>query len=341
MAVYRRVLATTITRRAGATTTSRRAVLAGVLAAPAVVAQGQGQGAWPSRPVRFIVPYPPGGPTDIMGRVVATQLSRDLPFPVVVENKAGAGGSIGSAEVARAAADGTAFLVDASAHVIVPHMMRLPYDAVADFSAVTNIALVPLMLVVTPGLPVHSVAELVAYAKAHPGRLSYASSSNGGAPHLAGELFKQLAGVEMQHVPYRGSGQALPDLLAGNVQVMFDSMPSSAGAVRDGKLRALAVTTEGRQPAFPELPTVAEAGVAGYEISTWYGIWAPPRTPAEIVGALQQAVAAALRQPEPAARMVALGAVPVADTPAHFGRFVETEYARWGQLVASANIRAD
>jgi tripartite-type tricarboxylate transporter receptor subunit TctC len=327
----------------------RRAVLAGVLAAPALWTGARAQGPWPSRdlvpwpsrPTRFIVPYPPGGPTDIMGRVVATQLSRDLPHPVVVENKAGAAGSIGSAEVARASPDGTTFLVNASAHVIVPHMMRLPYDAVADFAPVTNIAMVPLMLVVTPGLPVHSVAELVAYAKANPGRLSYASSSNGGAPHLAGELFKQLAGVEMQHVPYRGSGQALPDLLAGNVQVMFDSMPSSAGAVRDGKLRALAVTTEGRQPAFPELPTVAEAGVAGYEISTWYGIWAPPRTPAGIVGALQQAVAHALRQPEPQARMAALGAVPVADTPAHYARFVETEYARWGQLVTSANIRAD
>ncbi len=327
--------------RLSAARPGRRAVLAGVLGVPALWTRAKAQGAWPSRPVRFIVPYPPGGPTDIMGRVVATQLARDLPYPVVVENKAGAAGSIGSAEVARAAPDGTTFLVNASAHVIVPHMMRLPYDAVADFTPVTNIALVPLMLVVTPGLPVHSVAELVAYAKANPGRLSYASSSNGGAPHLAGELFKQLAGVEMQHVPYRGSGQALPDLLAGNVQVMFDSMPSSAGAVRDGKLRALAVTTEGRQPAFPDLPTVAEAGVAGYEISTWYGIWAPPRCPAEITGAVQQAVARALRQPEPMARMAALGAVPVADTPAHYAGFVATEFARWGQLVTTANIRAD
>jgi tripartite-type tricarboxylate transporter receptor subunit TctC len=316
---------------------SRRAALAGLLAAPAVRAES----AWPNRPLRFVVPYPPGGPTDIMGRVVATQLTRELPQPVVVENKAGAGGSIGSAEVARTAPDGITFLVDASAHVIVPHMMRLPYDAVADFTPVTNIALVPLMLVVTPSLPVHSVAELVAYAKAHPGRLSYASSSNGGAPHLAGELFKQLAGVDLQHVPYRGSGQALPDLLAGNVQVMFDSMPSSAGAVREGKLRALAVTTETRQPAFPDLPTVAEAGVPGYEISTWYAIWAPPKTPAGIATALQQAVAKALRAPEPQERMAALGAVPVADTPEHFGRFVVAEYERWGKLVRDANIRAD
>jgi tripartite-type tricarboxylate transporter receptor subunit TctC len=204
--------------------------------------------------VRFILPYPPGGPTDIMGRVVAQALTRDLPQPVVVENRAGAAGAIGTEAVARAAPDGATFLVNASAHVIVPHMVRVPYDALADFAPVTNIASVPLMLVVTPGLPVRSVAELVAHAKANPGRLSFASSSNGGAPHLAGELFKLMAGVDMAHVPYRGSGQAVPDLIAGNVQVMFDSMPSSAGAVREGRLRALAVTTAARQSAFPGAP---------------------------------------------------------------------------------------
>ena len=223
---------------------------------------------WPSRPIRFIVPYPPGGPTDIMARTVAQRLTQDLGQPVVVENRAGAGGAIGSEQVARAAPDGTTFLANASAHVILPHLVRLPYDALADFTPVTNIAAVPLMLVVTPSLPVRDVAGLIAYAKANPGRLSFASSSNGGAPHLAGELFKLLAGVDMTHVPYRGSGQALPDLMASNVQVMFDSMPSSAGAVREGRLRALAVTTAGRQPAFPDLPTVAEAGVPGYEIAT-------------------------------------------------------------------------
>ncbi len=223
---------------------------------------------WPSRPIRFIVPYPPGGPTDIMARTVAQRLTQDLGQPVVVENRAGAGGAIGSEQVARAAPDGTTFLANASAHVILPHLVRLPYDALADFTPVTNIAAVPLMLVVTPSLPVRDVAGLIAYAKANPGRLSFALSSNGGAPHLAGELFKLLAGVDMTHVPYRGSGQALPDLMASNVQVMFDSMPSSAGAVREGRLRALAVTTAGRQPAFPDLPTVAEAGVPGYEIAT-------------------------------------------------------------------------
>ena len=296
---------------------------------------------WPSRPVRFILPYPPGGPTDIMGCVVAQALTRDLPQPIVVENRAGAAGAIGTEAVARAAPDGTTFLVNASAHVIVPHMVRVPYDALGDFAPVTNIASVPLMLVVTPGLPVRSVAELIAHAKANPGKLSFASSSNGGAPHLAGELFKLMAGVDMAHVPYRGSGQAVPDLIAGNVQVMFDSMPSSAGAVREGRLRALAVTTVDRQSAFPDLPTVAEAGVPGYEIATWYGIWAPARTPPEIVARLHAAVAKAMRGEDAKEKMAALGAQPVADAPEDFARFVRAEYERWGRLVRDARIKAD
>jgi tripartite-type tricarboxylate transporter receptor subunit TctC len=326
-----------------ATPTRRRRFALGALLAAAAPVAGRAQPAaeWPARPVRFVVPYPPGGPTDIMGRAVAQALARDLPQPVVVENRAGAAGAIGTEAAARAAPDGSTFLVNASAHVIVPHMVRVPYDALADFAPVTNIASVPLMLVVTPGLPVRSVAELVAHAKANPGRLSFASSSNGGAPHLAGELFKLMAGVDMAHVPYRGSGQAVPDLIAGNVQVMFDSMPSSAGAVRDGKLRALAVTTAGRQPAFPELPTVAEAGVPGYEISTWYGIWAPAGTPAAVVARLHAAVASALRGAEARERMAALGAVPVADSPEDFARFVRAEHGRWGRLVRDARIKAD
>jgi tripartite-type tricarboxylate transporter receptor subunit TctC len=326
-------------------TRRRRLALGALLAAAAPAAAGRAQTAaaaeWPARPVRFILPYPPGGPTDIMGRVVAQALTRDLPQPVVVENRAGAAGAIGTEAVARAAPDGSTFLVNASAHVIVPHMVRVPYDALADFAPVTNIASVPLMLVVTPGLPVRSVAELVAHAKANPGKLSFASSSNGGAPHLAGELFKLMAGVDMAHVPYRGSGQAVPDLIAGNVQVMFDSMPSSAGAVRDGKLRALAVTTAGRQATFPELPTVAEAGVPGYEISTWYGIWAPAGTPAAILARLHAAVASALRGAESRERMAALGAQPVADAPEDFARFVRAEHERWGRLVRDARIKAD
>jgi tripartite-type tricarboxylate transporter receptor subunit TctC len=324
---------------------ARRTLVAALAAAPgAARAQPAATGpSWPDRPVRFLVPYPPGGPTDIIARIVAQGLARALPQPVVVENRGGANGTIGSEAVARAAPDGSLFLANASAHVIVPHIMPgLSYDALADFAPVTNMAAVPLMLVVTPSLPVRSVAELIAYAKANPGRLNYASSSSGGATHLAGELFKQMAGVEMTHVPYRGSGPAVADLVAGNVQLMFDSMPSSAGAVRDGRLRALAVSTARRVAAFPDLPTIAEAGpLPGYEISTWYGIWAPARTPAPIVARLQQAVAAVLHSEEARQRLAALGAEPVGDTPEQFAAFVRSEHARWGRLVREAGIRIE
>ena len=318
---------------------TRRAAIAGALLPLAARAQAP---EWPSRPVRFIVPYPPGGPTDIMGRIIAQAVQGPLSQPFVVENRAGANGLIGSEQAARAAPDGSTFLVNASAHVIVPHLTpNMPIDVLADFAPVTNIAAVPLWLVVNPALPVRSVADFIAYARANPGRISYASSSSGGATHLAGELFKQLTGTDMVHVPYRGSGPAVQDLIAGNVQAMFDSVPSSAASARDGRLRALAVTTRNRIAPFPDLPTIAEAGVPGYEISTWYGIWAPARTPPAIIARMQQAVATAARNPEIRARFDALGAAPVADSPEDYARFVRAEYDRWGKLVRDARIKLD
>ena len=318
---------------------TRRAAIAGALLPFAARAQAP---EWPSRPVRFIVPYPPGGPTDIMGRIIAQAVQGPLGQPFVVENRAGANGLIGSEQAARAAPDGSTFLVNASAHVIVPHLTpNMPIDVLADFAPVTNIAAVPLWLVVNPALPVRSVAEFIAYARANPGRIAYASSSQGGAPHLAGELFKLMTGADLVHVPYRGSGPAGQDLIAGTVQAMFDSVPASAGAVRDGRLRALAVTTRNRIAPFPDLPTIAEAGVPGYEISTWYGIWAPARTPPAIIARLQQAVATAARSPETRARFDALGAEPVADSPEDYARFVRAEYDRWGKLVRDARIKLD
>jgi tripartite-type tricarboxylate transporter receptor subunit TctC len=318
---------------------TRRAAIAGALLPFAARAQAP---EWPSRPVRFIVPYPPGGPTDIMGRIIAQAVQGPLGQPFVVENRAGANGLIGSEQAARAAPDGSTFLVNASAHVIVPHLTpNMPIDVLADFAPVTNIAAVPLWLVVNPALPVRSVAEFIAYARANPGRIAYASSSQGGAPHLAGELFKLMTGTDLVHVPYRGSGPAGQDLIAGTVQAMFDSVPASAGAVRDGRLRALGVTTRNRIAPFPDLPTIAEAGVPGYEISTWYGIWAPARTPPNIIARLQQAVATAARNPETRARFDALGAEPVADSPEDYARFVRAEYDRWGKLVRDARIKLD
>jgi tripartite-type tricarboxylate transporter receptor subunit TctC len=318
---------------------TRRAAIAGALLPLAARAQAP---EWPSRPVRFIVPYPPGGPTDIMGRIIAQAVQGPLGQPFVVENRAGANGLIGSEQAARAPADGSTFLVNASAHVIVPHLTpNMPIDVLADFAPVTNIAAVPLWLVVNPALPVRSVSEFIAYARANPGKIAYASSSQGGAPHLAGELFKLMTGTDLVHVPYRGSGPAGQDLIAGTVQAMFDSVPASAGAVRDGRLRALGVTTKSRIAPFPDLPTIAEAGVPGYEISTWYGIWAPARTPPAIIARLQQAVATAARNPETRARFDALGAAPVADSPEDYARFVRAEYDRWGKLVRDARIKLD
>jgi tripartite-type tricarboxylate transporter receptor subunit TctC len=277
-----------------------------------------------------------------MGRIIAQAVQGPLGQPFVVENRTGANGLIGSEQAARAAPDGSTFLVNASAHVIVPHLTpNMPIDVLADFAPVTNIAAVPLWLVVNPALPVRSVADFIAYARANPGRIAYASSSQGGAPHLAGELFKLMTGTDLVHVPYRGSGPAGQDLIAGTVQAMFDSVPASAGAVRDGRLRALGVTTRNRIAPFPDLPTIAEAGVPGYEISTWYGIWAPARTPPNIIARLQQAVATAARNPETRARFDALGAEPVADSPEDYARFVRAEYDRWGKLVRDARIKLD
>ncbi|MBX9751791.1 MAG: tripartite tricarboxylate transporter substrate binding protein [Roseococcus sp.] len=307
---------------------TRRTILATPLLAAPALAQ--------DRPTRFVVPYPPGGPTDLVARVT----SAGLPG-TIVENRPGAAGSIGAGEVARAAPDGSVFLVNASAHVIVPHLQRnMPFDSLADFTPITEIVKVPLILVVNEAVPARSVAELIALARAQPGRLSYASSSIGGAPHLAGELFKLMTRTDMVHVPYRGSGPALQDLLGGTVQLMFDSLASSAAHIRAGRLRALAVTTPQRLPANPDLPTVAET-VQGYEISTWYGLWGPPRLPAALATRMQENVARVLATPEAQARFLAMGAEPVASTPEAFARFVRAEYDRFGALIRDADIKGE
>lgn len=309
---------------------TRRALLLTPLAAPAL-AQSE-------RPIRFVVPYPPGGPTDLVGRVIAANLG----VPAVVDNRAGGSGLIGSGEVARAVPDGTTLLVNASAHVIVPHLQRqMPFDAMADFTPLSEVVKVPLILVVNAALPVRSVAELIALARTQPGRLSYASSSIGGAPHLAGEMFKLMTRTEITHIPYRGSGPALTDLIAGTVPMMFDSLASSAQHVREGRLRALAVTTAQRLPGFPDLPTVAEAGVPGYEISTWYGIWGPRGLPDAVAARLHGQVARAAATEEARARFTAMGADVVASTPAEFARFARAEYERFGRLIRDANIQAE
>ena len=319
----------------------RRALLAlgaaGALPLASVYAQS-----YPVRPVRLVVPYPPGGPTDVLARIVAVKLSEALAQPFSIDNKAGASGMIGAAEVAKAAPDGYTLLGNASIHVINPSLYaKTAFDAITDFTPVTQLAGVPLILVVNNDLPVRSVRELIAYARANPGKLNFASSGNAAAQHLAGESFKLASGIAMQHVPYKGSAPALTDLIGGQVQLMFDSMPSAMPHVKAGKLRPLAVTSLTRSTAMPDLPTIAEAGLSGFDISTWYGLWAPKNTPREIVERLAAETAKILKLPEVRERYAALGAEPVGSTPGEFAAYCRSELAKWARVVKESGAKAD
>jgi len=300
------------------------------------------QSAYPNKPMRMIVPYPPGGPTDVLGRIVAQKLSESLGQQVVVENRPGASGMIGSEIVAKAAPDGYTLLTNASIHVINPSLYpKMSFDVLRDFAPVSLIAQVPLILVVNPGLPVKSVRDLIALAKAEPNRLNFGSSGNAAAPHLAGESFKIATGVQMQHVPYKGSAPALTDLIGGQVQLIFDSMPSAMPHVKSGKIKALAVTTAKRSPTVPDLPTIAESGVPGFDISTWYGVWAPAGTPKDIIHKLAAEMAKALQQPAVRERLAALGAEPVGNSPEEFAAYCQSELAKWSKIVKESGARAD
>lgn len=298
---------------------------------------------YPSRAITMVVPFPAGGTTDILGRFVGQGLSAAWGQPVVIENRGGAGGNIGAAAVAKAAPDGYTLLVGTvGTHAINASLYsKMPYDTVKDFIPVTLIASVPNMLVVTPSLPVNSVAELVAYAKANPGKLNMASSGNGTSIHLSGELFKVMTGVDMVHVPYKGSAPALNDLMAGQVQLMFDNMPSALPQVKGGTLKALAVTTATRSPAMPDLPTVAEAGVPGFEASSWFGVFAPAGTPKEIVDKLQAEIARILKTPEMTERLAQQGAVAVGNTSEEFAAYVQAELTKWAGVVKASGAKVD
>lgn len=297
---------------------------------------------YPARPVRVMLPYPPGGPTDVLVRIVAAKLSEAFGQNFTVDNKAGASGMIGSAEVARATPDGYTLLGNASIHVINPSLYpKAAFDAIADFTPITQLASVPLVLVVNNDLPVKTIRELIVYGKANPARLNFASSGNAAAQHLAGESFKIATGVPMQHVPYKGSTPALTDLMGGQVQLMFDSMPSATPFVKSGKLRALAVSSSKRSPAFPELPTMAEAGVPGFDISTWYGLWAPKATPKDIVERVAAEVAKILKSSEVRDRYAALGAEPIGSSPEEFAAYCRSELLKWGKIVKESGAKAD
>lgn len=318
-------------------TWARLALAAAALLPALAFAQG-----WPAKPVRLVSPFPAGGGTDAFARPLAAQLSQQLGQQFIIDNRAGAGGTIGADLVAKSPADGYTFLVGAVHHTIaVSVYAKLPYDLERDLVPVTMVASVPSVVVVHPKLPINSIKELIAYAKANPGKLNFASAGNGTSHHLAGELFKVLTGAQINHVPYKGAAPAMQDLLGGQVDLMFDGMGTSAPQLRGNKLRALAVTTAARSPAFPDVPTMSEAGVPNYLVTTWYAIWAPAGTPPDIVNKLQQEVAKAMQAPAIKEVWAQQGATPGGNSPAEFGAFVKTEIVKWGEVAKASGARID
>jgi len=309
-----------------------------LLLAPALVhAQ-----AWPTKPVKLVVPFPAGGGTDAFARPLAAYLSQQLGQQFYIDNRGGAGGTIGADVVAKSPPDGYTFLVGAVHHTIAVSVYdKLPYSLERDLMPVTLVAIVPNVVVLNPKVPIGSIKELIAFAKANPNRLNYGSAGNGTSHHLAAELFKTMTGTQINHVPYKGAGPAMQDLVAGQFDLMFDGMGSSAPQIRGGKLKPLAVTTNTRSPAFPEVVTMQEAGVPGYEVTTWYGLWAPAGTPAEIVNRLQQEVAKAMLRQEAKDIWAAQGAGPGGSTPDQFGAFVKTEVVKWAKVAKDANVKVE
>lgn len=322
--------------------TALAALAAAVLAAAAPAAHAQAQ-PWPSKPVRIVVPYPPGGPTDIVARLVGQRLSERLKQPFVIENRAGAGGNLGAEAAAKSPADGYTLLLGTTAHAINPSLFKsLGYDIRKDFVPIALLTSIPLVLVVPAASPVATVADVVALAKSKGGGLPYASSGNGQSTHLAAELFASMAGAPMTHVPYKGSAPALTDLAGGQVALMFDTMLSAMPQVKAGRLKAIAVTSAVRAPSAPELPTVAEAaGLAGYEATAWNALFAPAGTPPEVSAALAAAVAEVLAEPETRQRFAADGAIAGSGTPAALGAFVGREIDKWRGVVQRANVKVD
>lgn len=296
--------------------------------------------AYPTKPVTMIVPYAPGGTGEILGRSLAMKLSEILGQNVIVESRPGAGGNIGAEIVARnSRPDGYTLLFTATSLASnVSLMKKMPIDPLKDLAAIAPMAAIQTIAVVNPALPLHNIGELVAYAKANPGKLAFGSSGIGTSNHLSVELFKVVAGVDMLHVPYKSAGQALPDVISGQVNLMFDLMPSAINHVRQGRLRSLAVTGPKRSPAAPELPTVAEAGVAGYEFTAWFGLFAPAATPKEVVARLNAAVVKAIESPDLKARMEQLGAEPFAATPEQFAVFFKGEVDKWARVVREGRL---
>ena len=299
--------------------------------------------AFPEKPIRFVIGFTPGGPSDILARALGQKLAERWSQQVVVENRPGAGGNLAAEAVAKSAADGYTWLLGNNSILATNHALyrRLPYDPVKDFAPVALVAVQPNILVVHPEVPAKSVADLVALAKRNPGKLNYASSGAGAAAHLAGELFKTMAGVDIVHVPYKGAQPALTDLIAGQVQLMFATSASVIPYMKAGRLRALAVTTAQRSPSVPELPTIAEAGLPGFEATTWHGIVVPAATSRAVIEKINADVNAALKEKDLSERLAGLGAEVLSGTPSDFADYIAREIPKWTKVVKDSGARAD
>ena len=319
---------------------TRIALLAVALSLSGPVAHAQ---TWPTKPIHWIVPFAPGGTTDILARTVGEKLSASLGVPVIVENKPGAGGAVGATYTAKAPPDGYTIMGGTiSTHAINASLYKdLPYDPVKDFVPITLIARVPNMLVVNPSIPAKNVAELIALLKKNPGKYTFASSGNGTSQHLSGELFKSMAGVDMQHIPYKGSPPALQDVVGGQVTMTFDNITTAWPLAKNGNLRALAVTTARRSAIAPDVPTMAESGLPGYEIGSWQGAFAPAGTPPEIVKRLNAEIVRILNLPEVKEKLLGLGADPVGNTPEQFAALVKSEVVKWADVVKTSGAKVD
>jgi len=318
---------------------ARVAFLAAALCVLCGNAAAQG---WPSKPIRYVVPFPPAGATDITARIMADKISGPLGQPVVVENRPGVAGNVGTELVARSAPDGYTILQLTVAQSISATLYaKLNYDLEKDLTPVAMVALVPNVMIVNPSVPAKSVAEFIALAKAKPGKINFASSGSGTSIHMSAEMFKMLTGVDIVHIPYKGSGPALADLLGGQVDVMFDNLTSSIGHIRGGKLRALAITSATRYPELPDLPTMQEAGVPGYEATAWFGVMAPKGTPREAVMRINGEVNKALAQPDTKEKLLQQGAIAQPWTPEQFGDFIHNEIVKWAKVVKASGAKVE
>ncbi len=300
-----------------------------------------GQDAWPTRAVRMILPFPPGGGTDILGRLIAERLSASIGQPVVTENRGGAGGNVGAEAAARSAPDGYTIVLVAPSLAISPTLYsKINYDPVKDFAPVSLVATVPNVMITQPSLP-GQLQEFIAFAKAKPGALNFGSGGAGTSNHLAGELFNIVTGAKLVHVPYKGVNLAMQDVLAGNVHLVFIGIPAAAPHVKAGKLRALAVVAPQRSSALPDVPTVAEAGLKDFEVTTWYGVLAPAGTPPPVVRRLNAELVKIMHAPEMKEKLTATGTEPLTSTPEEFAAYIKREIAKWGDVVRKAGVKAD